>query len=533
MLILGLAEISEGSIGAALQIHIDFVVANPGSECEGIRQEFPAYFGKSPVLLVRAAYVVAEHHAFRKWPRVLPPGARQGIIGRETECAGGEALRMHRRRVDKIIQFEDFGIAEEDAECGAQAAVRRRGEAQFPGKNRGFGVTAHQGAGVVAVPRGRLGGIGHRSVADVVRQVLAYEEVVGVIDDAVDFAVEPGGGEHGFELAEAPFESQGGIVETVIRAFVDEPLHRQFIGVIEIGVDQEHAVRVDALPHVAQGQPPVEIEFVQAGHAEAFIADGIDVLPDKFGIVGADEVDRRKVRPGLETFAGDAEWNAIAAHEVGGFEAARAGNVDFRRHIVDVAALVVRIDDPAQGEIIVNRQVEHGFGPGAGSAVGGCRDAYRDPGGKTLEIGLGGDQSHVAGLGAGAEQGALGAGKHFHPFQVRGVDIEIAAGLGNRLLVKIQRHVGGQPRHRRDGNGRCGGSHAADVDRALARPAAAGGQARHMGEIVAEIADIELFQGFRAERPQGDGNVLGHFGPPGCGDFDDFDLRLGLIEQQR
>src|SRR5450631_2554689 len=66
--------------------------------------------------------------------------------------------------------------------------------------------------------------------------------------------------------------------------------------------------------------------------------------------------------------------------------------------------------------------------------VAGRDIAFRD-----VELRLVRDVAHHAGFGAGAEQGALRAFEDFDALEVRGIDIQVAAGQRARLFVEVDR----------------------------------------------------------------------------------------------
>jgi hypothetical protein len=64
---------------------------------------------------------------------------------------------------------------------------------------------------------------------------------------------------------------------------------------------------------------------------------------------------------------------------------------------------------------------------------------------RPIQIRLVCDVTQHAGFGAGSEQSALGTLQYLDALEIGGIHVEIAAGHGNGLIVKISRHPGKAP----------------------------------------------------------------------------------------
>ena len=225
---------------------------------------------------------------------------------------------------------------------------------------------------------------------------------------------------------------------------------------------------------------PVVVNRVEGAEAATGIGGFIEVVFHPGAVIGGEEFDVGEIGPGLEALAYGANGDAIAAHRALGAEASAFLGGAGAGHVIDVAALLVHVDHAANRELIVDWQVHHPFDVVAHLAVFGEFRADFDVGIGARGIGLIGDETHRAGLGTGAEERALGAREDLHPCHIGGVDVQVPARLGQRLLVEVERHVG------RNTGDACGGEiwrrggDAADVDRVLPRSATTGRDAREL-----------------------------------------------------
>ena len=161
-------------------------------------------------------------------------------------------------------------------------------------------------------------------------------------------------------------------------------------------------------------------------------------------------------------------------------------------------------------------------------AVAGRSRAFRH----TL-LGLVGDVTQHARLGAGAEEGALRAFQHFDALQVRGVHVEVAAGDLGGLVIEVHGHV--RPLADRSGTLRAEGAHAqtTHIDVALAGAHGSGGDARQILDEVFHGGDFQFAQRFAGERLHGNRHVLDVFRTALCSHNDLFDTQIVCREGHR
>ena len=128
---------------------------------------------------------------------------------------------------------------------------------------------------------------------------------------------------------------------------------------------------------------------------------------------------------------------AVVGLETAGDDIAAAVQV---ADIVDPAGLVVMVGGDAHCQVVPQGHVEIGFlgvadvpAPGGGhvSTGAGLEFAMR---------GFIGDQAHRAGLGTGAEQGALGSRQYLDTVEVRRIHVQVAPAERDRHLIHVQRH---------------------------------------------------------------------------------------------
>ena len=315
--------------------------------------------------------------------------------------------------------------------------------------NFGFGARLHEQVRGVACTAGRgRARIADRAVADIVWQVLSDEQIVGIVDNLVRRPFRVGAGINRLERAQPAIQCPACIVVAVLDLVFAEPYD---IIIVELGIGKEDAVRIKPLLRMGHIEPPVGIEFIEAAQAETLIAGIIDILVGNRRVVGRDEVYIRQVCARLKAGTIGLNNRTVFADRSGRPEARRLRRVQHAADIVDIAALIVGIDDAAHGKIIRDGQVHDRLDTVAHVATFGERGRRLHLCLEPAELRLVRDQANRAGLRAGTEQGALRTGKHFDALKVCGIDVEIAPGLRDRLLVKVQRHIG-----RQAGNA-CGG----------------------------------------------------------------------------
>ena len=97
------------------------------------------------------------------------------------------------------------------------------------------------------------------------------------------------------------------------------------------------------------------------------------------------------------------------------------------------------------------------------------------------------------------------------------------------MFVQVEGDVRRKTGHTSIGDDRRSRGDTADVDRTLAWAAAAGGDAGQLGEVVCEYVDVELFERVRADRVDGDRDILCAFRALCGGDRNRREARLGLL----
>ena len=269
---------------------------------------------------------------------------------------------------------------------------------------------------------------------------------------------------------------------------------------------------------MADLQAPAVVDIVEAAEAEAVVDGVIDVLGGPGGIVRSEKLDIAQVGGRLESRSLGIHRHAIGTGRAFGPETGAFAGIASAGHVVDIATHAVNIDNTAEGEGIGHRQVEHAGDVAAHVAAPGEGSSQFDAAIGAAGVGLVGDQSHRASLGAAAKEGTLGPRQHLDPVQVCGIDVQVASGLGQGLIVKIEGNVGCQAGNTGGGEVGRGRGNAADVDGVLARAAAAGGDAGQLDQVVIEIGDPHVVEGIFAQRLYRDGNVLGAGDALGGGD---------------
>src|SRR5207248_11156373 len=155
-------------------------------------------------------------------------------------------------------------------------------------------------------------------------------------------------------------------------------------------------------------------------------------------------------------------------------DAVRGQATERGRDIVDVAAAGVVVYDGANGQLVLDqRQIDRRIDVAARIAVGRGRVTTVDIPIRHIQLRLVGDIAQHACLGASAEQCPLGALQDLDALEIRGVDVQVAAGQLAGLIVQIDRDVRERAYDAGSLNGPSGGRETAQVDVALPRPEAA------------------------------------------------------------
>ena len=373
--------------------------------------------------------------------------------------------------------------------------------------DRGAGGASPGPSAIVSVPR-----------TEIVNLVAAAVGVIRVIDVGVHLPVQVARRVDHVEHAHTALDRQHGQAELVVSAVAGEAVGAALA--VEVRVIGEHPVGLQRLLDVLYDGAPIVVEVVGEAHPSADIVGIVEVVLDQVAVVCGFERARR-----VDGRCGD----IVAVQQVD--DRRESAVIRIVEDVVDPASLVVSIAHDAQRCPIGQRQVDEPLLRVADVATLGGGGADLDPRVESGGIGLVGDQAHGAGLGACAIQGALGTGQNLNAAQVRGIDIEVAATEGHRLLVNVQGGRGGRTLDA--GNGVLGlfGGCAAYVNLALARTDAHHDDVRQVLDVVVKVADSQLIQGISLEGRNGYGDVLGGFRPLGGRD-DDF-LDGGRLRRHR
>ena len=373
--------------------------------------------------------------------------------------------------------------------------------------------------------RRRCGRVCHSPVADVVRQVLADEQVVGVVDELIGLAIGERARVDDLELTDHAVQGPVRVAEGVLDPVLGETLNLE---ISEVGIGEKYAVRLDVLCLVRHQQAPGIVEIPGRRNAYAAIRGLVEVLFDQRAVVGLQERDAAEVRARLEAGSQRADRHAVVAHRAGRAEPralrgiARAGNV------VDVAALLIVVGDAAQCEGLGDGDVDHGFDIRVHVAFGDRTGAHLDAAVHVALVRLVRDQPDIAGLRTRPEQCPLRAREDFDALQVGGIDVEVAPRLRQRLLVQVERDIGREARDTGYRQVRRCRSNAADVHRVLAGTTATSGHAGQFKHVIGEIGDTHLLERrFRQGRHR-NGHILQRFLALGCRDRDFLDGTLSM-----
>ncbi len=130
--------------------------------------------------------------------------------------------------------------------------------------------------------------IGDVVVADVVRQVLADEQVVGVVDDLVRVAIRECAGIQELQFTDGQAGGPGRVAERVLDLVGAEAFDRVLA---DAGIGEEHAVRLEILLGVLQVEAQVVGDVPAEADAATVIGRLVEVLLDQRAVVGLQEGD--------------------------------------------------------------------------------------------------------------------------------------------------------------------------------------------------------------------------------------------------
>ena len=535
--ILRSARITERAVGIAFEVDFNVVITRAERDRQQVWHDVEAGFAEQAELFVGPLDVIPEDDASRERSGIALETAREREVrGECAEWCGGDAAR-----IGEVVAFLKFQIGIKRTQSCADTLFLRGVDPEFLREDLGLGRRGDKQvrclAGAAGAARTR---IADGAITDVIRQILADKQIVGVIDALFGFAVGICTGVDHVEHRKAPFDRPAGVGEIVFDPVLFVALDFQIVEV-EIGIGEEHTVRFDGLACMRNGQAPVGCEFIQSRCAETRILGIVEIFFYQARIVGGDEVHigidlRQRYRVGLETGAQRVHRYAVRTDGSGRTEAGTVACGDGACNIVDITALAVEVEDPAKREIVGNRNVEHRFSVVAGFAALGERHTGLCA---SLEAGqrrLVGDQTDNTCLRACTEQRALRPCENFDTLKVGCIHVEVAAWLCQRLIVEVERNVGRKAGHTGGGQVGRGRGEAANIDGALARTAAACGDGGELVKIIGESVDRELVQSFLANRIYRDRNVLQVFGNLGRSDHDFTDApgaRLSVLRGGR
>ena len=502
---------AEGEVRCALQAGDEIVAAGAQGEAPAVAQVH-GHFAEEGDLLLGARVVVEVGDVRRAWAggddasRWQRGVAEQKAVSRVVVVVVADVFRERfgHRSIAKVAQMRGVRLVDVDAAEEVPAPRRIARDAQFVRRaGIGRGVVVLLGGVVAVVGIGRVVEV---AAAQIVGDVAAAGIVVGVVHHALDFAREMAAGVHHVQAGKAPLQRPSGEAEIVLVEVRREV--RRGVFRLETGIDQKAAFRDEPLAGVLHQHVPVVVDAVEQADTAAAVAGFVPVVLHQCVVARAhDRIRRAEGRP---------EADAVAVHHFG-------ARRESGGHVVDPAALGVAVDDQTQGQGIAQGKIEKGVSRNALAAAVGDAVVRVEAGLEAGRIGLARNQAHVAGLRTGAEQRALGPGEHFDAFQVRGIDVQIAASEGDRLLVDVQ----GDARRRAllGGNGRPGlfGGAAAQVDVLLAGAVASVGDVRQEVHVLVEGLDAEAAQPIAGKRLHRNRHILNAFAALAGGDDHGFD----------
>ena len=304
--------------------------------------------------------------------------------------------------------------------------------------------------------------------------------------------MEIGGGIGQVEIADLALDGQRRLRELVLAHLGEQPIDLE---IADPGIVAEDAVGLEILVHHRRGDGPVFVQVDLERCAAAIDPLVVEVLFLKPAVVDRDVGDR-------------ACEDVIAAAP---------------EHIVDVARVLLVEGDPAEGDIVADRKVDHSVELAADAAMRDLVDLSVEAARGHPELGLVGDDADGAGLARGAVERALRPREAFDPGDVVDMDIERPADGRHRLFVE----VGADARQRARVVAVAAGRDPAHVDGGQAGLGGLEADRRQLLGIILEVGDVELVEAAGADRLNRDRNVLKVFLALGRGD-DDFGRVLGL-----
>ena len=408
-------------------------------------------------MLFCAQVVIAElrggiGHAARIGRRVIKPRRRIDVDGRPS--------RVDRRLVIEVANVLDFEILIEKARREIHRRIEVAADAYLMRPTGHLVLHACCIGGVTALDHARIAtdggipGVRRRSVAadtvvvtaDEILALVTGNEftdvgVAGVIDTGIHVTVEERTGVDEIQRADAAVEGPRRLFELVSQRVGLETLDLQ---IPHVRIVVKDTLGFELLRGVLQQGRPVVIDGPLQAHPDTTIVRGIDVILDHGRVIGH-FLDHRDVHTTGAHHRPVGKNGALRIVNTVPGERRVDGRVGLEGafHVIDVTALVIVIQGRAEGQLVGNdRDIDHGFEGVRISTLMGLRVAARETGLELVQNGLVGDQAHGAGHGTGAVERALRTGQHLDSLHISDEDIQVATAGRDRLLVKIQGHVG-------------------------------------------------------------------------------------------
>ena len=205
----------------------------------------------------------------------------------------------------------------------------------------------------------RVSGVRHVVVADVVRDVLADEQVVRVIGTLIGLAIGECTGVQDFESTNAAFDGPMHVGVLVLNKLPLKPL--DLVVIAEVGVSVERAVTLNLLGHGTRADAPVVIDVPLGCDATAIVGSVVEVVFYKRGVIRLKESDVAKICDALLETAAEADFSPIGADRATRPETRAFCRSSRARDIIDIAAFLVGEDHTADRKVIAKRNIQHGI----------------------------------------------------------------------------------------------------------------------------------------------------------------------------
>ena len=325
----------------------------------------------------------------------------------------------------------------------------------------------------------------------------------GVVTDLVDIAHQVAARVHQLHRTHATVQRPRRVFKLV---FVGVGVVLLYVQVAQGRVVGEDAIGFETLVTLLDEGLPVVADLVEHRGACALVGHWIGRVVDEGGV----------------REAGAAWWHdpieIVGNPDVAGRTGERS------RYVMNVAAPLIVVDHRAYGELVLDqRQIQDRLDRGAGVAMGRRGIVGVGPALGHIELRLVGDIADRSGLRSGAVQRALWALQNFNALQIRGVDVEVAAGKLRGLIVEVNGNV------RKCAGAACDlatlvrGRQPPHIDFALARANTGCADIGQVFHEVIESLDVELFQRGAGECRDGNRHILQILRASRCGDDDFFE----------